>query len=96
MISSTSASTSDRAHQAAGPAGPSHAAARSLPPRFDRISTEGAAFLRAELNRQPEVRPEVLARARELAADPAYPSREILADVAGKLLAAPDLTDDQS
>ncbi len=94
MISSTS--STDRTVRpelvaAAGPAG-----SRPAAPRPDRISTENAAFLRAELARQPEVRPEVVARAKELAADPHYPSFEILKNVAGQILASPDLSEIES
>ncbi|PAW68980.1 MAG: hypothetical protein B9S34_00550 [Opitutia bacterium Tous-C1TDCM] len=71
-------------------------AARPLAPRPDRISTESAAFLRAELARQPEIRPEVVARGRELAADSSYPSFETLRSVAQQILQAPDLSEDQS
>lgn len=65
-------------------------------PHPDRISTENAAFLRAELQRQPEIRPEVVARARELAADPGYPPITTLREVARQILASPDLTEDLS
>lgn len=64
--------------------------------RPDRISTESAAFLRTELQRQPEIRPEVVARARALAADPDYPPRAVLADVAAKILAAPDPSESEA
>jgi hypothetical protein len=65
------------------------------PPRLqsDAIATESAAFLRAELARQPEVRPEVVARARALAADPDYPPAAVIRHVAGQILGAPDLSE---
>ncbi len=62
----------------------------------DQISTEGAAFLKTALAQVPEVRPEVVARARALAADPAYPPVSVLRQVAGQILASPDLSEDQS
>jgi hypothetical protein len=62
----------------------------------DQISTESAAFLKTALKNQPEVRPEVVDRARALAADPAYPSTEVIKHIAGKILAAPDLSEDES
>ncbi len=71
-------------------------AARPLAPRPDRISTESAAFLRAELARQPEIRPEVVARGKELAADPSYPSFETLRNVAQQILKAPDLSESEA
>ncbi len=69
---------------------------RPLAQRPDQISTESAAFLRAELGRQPEIRPEVVARARALAADPSYPPPEALRKVAEQILGSPDLSEDES
>ena len=71
-------------------------AARPFAPRPDQISTENAEFLRNELKRQPEVRPEVVERARTLAADPNYPPAEALRHVAAQILASPDLSEDAS
>ncbi len=62
----------------------------------DKISTEQAAFLKTALERQPAVRPEVVARARALAADSNYPPAAVLRKVAEQILAAPDLTEDES
>jgi hypothetical protein len=76
------------------PPGPS--AARAHAPRADRISTENAAFLQAALERQPEIRPEVVERARALAADPNYPPREVIQHVAQQILHSPDLSEDES
>jgi hypothetical protein len=77
---------------------PTLAASRSGPAigsrLSDAISTGSAAFLRSELSRQPEIRPEVVARARALAADPNYPPMDALRKVAELILAAPDLTED--
>jgi hypothetical protein len=77
---------------------PASATARPRNPRPspDQISTESAEFLRAELKRQPAVRPEVVARGRALAADPNYPSMETLGKVAEQILKSPDLSEDQS
>lgn len=94
MISSTS-STDRAARPDLTPAsGPS--TGRPYTPRPDQISTESAAFLRSELQRQPEIRPEVVERARALAADPDYPPREILRNVAQQILSSPDLSEDES
>lgn len=91
MITSTSsADRTPRPEQLAPVAKP---VARPEATRSDRISTEQAEFLRAALERQPAVRPEVVARGRELAADPSYPSMEVLRNVAGQILAAPDLSE---
>jgi len=70
--------------------------AREQSHRTDLLSTENAAFLRSELVRQPEIRPEVLERAQALAADPDYPSQEAIKKLAGLLLNSPDLSDDQT
>jgi hypothetical protein len=94
MISSTS--STDRAARPELLPAAGQSAGRPKAQRPDQISTENAAFLRAELQRQPEIRPEVVARARALAEDPGYPSSDILRDVATQILASPDLTEDES
>jgi hypothetical protein len=94
MISSTS--SSDRAARPEAVAAQTQPPVRPYAPRPDQISTENAAFLRAELGRQPEIRPEVVERARALAADPDYPPREILQNVAQQILNSPDLSEDES
>ncbi len=55
-----------------------------------------AEFLQSELKRQPEVRSEVVERARGLASDATYPPVEVARHVAAQILAAPDLSEDQS
>lgn len=94
MISSTS--STDRAVRPELTPAAGSSAGRSQAPRPDQISTESAAFLRSELQRQPELRPEVVARAKALADDPNYPSLDVLRDVATQILASPDLTEDES
>jgi len=64
--------------------------------RPDQISTGSAAALRASLAQDPEIRPAVVARARALAADPDYPSVAIMKRVAQQIVAAPDLSEDES
>jgi hypothetical protein len=64
--------------------------------RPDLLSTDSAAALRSSLVRHSEIRPEVVARARALAADPAYPSVAIMRRVAQQIVAAPDLSEDES
>lgn len=71
-------------------------AARGKTTRADQLSTDSAAALRASLVQNPEIRPEVVARARALAADPAYPSVAIMRRVAQQIVAAPDLSEDES
>lgn len=91
MISSTSSTDRTVRPELVAASGPS--AERPYKPRPDNISTENAAFLRAELQRQPEIRPEVVERGRALAADPNYPSKEVLGHVAQQILNSPDLTE---
>ena len=62
-------------------------------PGADRFSPEQTAALKSALARQPEIRPEVVARARLLAADPAYPSTAILRQVGEAILNSPDPAD---
>ena len=68
-------------------------ASRPLPARGDHLAAESVAFLRAELLRQPEIRAEVVERARALAADPNYPPPSINHTLARLILAAPDCSE---
>lgn len=92
----TSTSSSDRAPRPEALAASGQPATRPLTPRPDQISTASATFLRAELQRQPEIRPEVVARARSLAADPNYPPQAVMKKVAEQILRSPDLSEDES
>jgi hypothetical protein len=94
MISS--ASSPDRTPRAESATGYGPATRRPFTTRPDSVTIHRAAFLRAELVRQPEIRPEVLARGLALRDDPNYPPREVMASVASTILATPDLTDDES
>ena len=97
MINSTTSTTStDRTAYAAAIAAPGKAPVSAPTPRGDQLSTESAIFLRAELGRQPEIRPEVVERARAIISDPHYPSRETLKGVAALILSSADLSEDQS
>ena len=90
MINSTSSS-----HRAARP----EPAAPTLPKvalkstGADSFSAANSAALREALATQPEIRPAVVDRGRALAADPAYPSAEIIKHVSQRILNSPDLTD---
>ena len=94
MITSTSSTDRTARPEILPAAGKAPTRAAGAP--SDQISTENAAFLRSELRRQPAVRPEVVARARALAADPSYPPPEALRKVAEQLLGSPDLSEDES
>jgi hypothetical protein len=90
MINSTS--SSDRVLRPEGPV--LHAKTPAAGgPGADRFAPEHTVALRAALQDQPEIRPEVVARARALAADPAYPSPAILRQVGEAILRSPDLTE---
>ena len=71
-------------------------AQRARPNAADSLSTAGAELLKAKLASEPEVRPDVVAKGRALAADPSYPSDRIVADVARQILNSPDPSEDQS
>jgi len=64
-----------------------------LRPETDRFSAANTATLRAALAAQPEIRPEVVARGKALAADPNYPSATVLQRVGAILLNSPDPTE---
>jgi hypothetical protein len=90
MISSTSSSSGAARpdlNVTSGPATPRPITLR------DQLSTQNAAFLNAQLQQQPEIRPEVVARARLLAADPSYPPASVIQKVASQILASPDLSE---
>ncbi|HYD82405.1 MAG TPA: hypothetical protein VEA63_00100 [Opitutus sp.] len=94
MINSTT--STDRTPHANTVAVAGKPAQRAATQRPDQLSTDSDAFLRAELQRQPEIRPEVVERARALAADSNYPSLDTLKKVGAIILNTPDLSEDQS
>jgi hypothetical protein len=59
----------------------------------DRLSSNNSSALQAALRQQPEIRPEVVERARKLAVDPNYPPREIIMQLAKLFSASADLTE---
>jgi hypothetical protein len=69
---------------------------RPLPQPQDSISTDNVDGLRTALSNQPEIRPDVVARGLALAADPNYPSADVLKSVASAILNSPDPSEDQS
>jgi hypothetical protein len=84
------------------------AGAKALPPELsqlparrlgrirDELSTAKADQVRAALQRDPEIRPEMVAKGRALAADPGYPPPAVIRQVAGLIVDSPDLSEDQS
>lgn len=93
MINSTS--SSDRAARTGNVLAPATKPAAQGPGR-DQFSAEHTAVLHAALAAHPEIRPEVVARGRELASDPSYPSTSILRRVGEAILNSPDLSEDGS
>ena len=94
MIASTS--TTGRTLRADPLAAPGQCGSRSVALRSDRFSSQSTTYLKAALDRQPAVRPEVVERAKMLAADPDYPSAAVIQHVARHILASPDLSEDQT
>jgi len=92
----TSTTSTDRALRPDAVSLSGQALARAAAPRVDTLATESAATLRRALSEQPEIRPEIVARARALATDPSYPSADIIKRVGEQILGAPDLSEDQS
>lgn len=62
----------------------------------DQIHIDKASVLRTSLEQVPEVRLEVVERARALAADPAYPSDDIIRQISAAIVNSPDLSEDAS
>lgn len=56
----------------------------------DRLSSGSTDSLRAALENSPEVRPEVVERARRLAVDPNYPPRELIERLSKLILSSND------
>jgi hypothetical protein len=62
----------------------------------DRLSTEDSQRLQAALSQHAEIRPEVVARGRALAADPTYPSPQIIRKISEMILQSPDLSEENA
>ncbi|MBI3885839.1 MAG: hypothetical protein HY302_08960 [Opitutae bacterium] len=67
--------------------------AKALAVGRDHLSTAHSQALSAALARTPEARPEVVARGKALAADPSYPSAEIIGRVSALIVRSADLTE---
>ena len=70
--------------------------ARSVEMGSDQLSLDKVELLRTALANQPAIRPEVVERGRVLAADPAWPTHDIMRHVSRMILQSPDLTEDVS
>lgn len=95
MIHSASSSSSAARNEAIAAAN-NGTASRSARGAADQIHIDKAAALRSSLQADPEIRPEVVARASALAADPSYPSDEIIRHVSAAIVNSPDLSEDAS
>ena len=60
------------------------------------VAASATPVLRAVRARRIAVRADVVARARELAADPSYPSKQVLQKVAEQMLCSGDLAEHNS
>ena len=61
----------------------------------DTLSTTNASRLKAALEQTPEIRPEVVARAEELAVNPSYPPIAIIEKLATMIATSNDLSNAQ-
>ena len=89
MIQSAS-SSSPAARSIAIAAGSNASVAPAKRPPIDQVHIDKAAALRTNLQQVPEIRPEVVERARALAADPAYPSDAIVRQISQVIVNSPD------
>jgi hypothetical protein len=95
MIHSASSSSSSARNDAIAAAA-GNPASRSARTPGDQIHIDKTALVRTALQQVPEIRPEVVERARALAADPAYPSDAIIRQVSSTIVNSPDLSEDAS
>ena len=100
MIHSASSSSSSSASASARHVAIAAASAASIAPAqngpVDQIHIDKASALRTNLQQVPEVRPEVVERAKALAADPSYPSDGIIHAISRTIVNSPDLSEDLS
>lgn len=93
MIQSTSSSNGPIRPEAVSLSGGKSAQIPARVSDDDALSTNSAATLQKALAASPEVRPEAVSRARELAVDANYPPRAIIEQLAQLLVNAPDLSE---
>jgi hypothetical protein len=96
MIHSASSSSSSSARNIAIAAASTPSASKAQPRPIDQIHIDKASALRTSLQQVPEIRPEVVERAKALAADPAYPSDGIISQISKAIVNSPDLSEDLS
>ena len=71
------------------PQAPSSPASEPSAPAADPVGVRRVATLLSMLENKPEIRPEVLARGRILAADPTYPPPDIINKLANMIVGSP-------
>ncbi|MEI7800603.1 MAG: hypothetical protein EBT98_09010 [Opitutaceae bacterium] len=96
MIHSASSSSPSARSDALAAASVAAAPVRPAPAPSDQIHIDLSSTLRLALQQSPEIRPEVIARARAIAADGSYPSDTILRAISAVIINAPDLSEDHS
>ena len=94
--SASSSSSSPIARNIATGAASTAPAAKALSRPVDQIHIDKASALRSNLQEVPEIRPEVVERARALASDPSYPSDSIIRQISQVIVNSPDLSEDLS
>ena len=95
MISSTPSSNRPLRPDAVPSMAPKNASSSPAPGK-DQLSLESINLLREALAAQPEIRADVVARGRVLAADPAWPPQAVLRKVSEIILRARDLTEESA
>jgi hypothetical protein len=96
MIHSASSSNPSARNNALAAALVPAAPARSAPAPADQIHIDLSSTLRLALQQSPEIRPEVVARARAIVSDSTYPSDMILRAISAVIINAPDISEDQA
>lgn len=96
MIHSASSSSSSARSAALGAAPVAAALVRPASAPSDQIHIDLSSTLRLALQQSPEIRPEVVARARAIVSDSTYPSDMILRAISAVIINAPDLSEDQA
>jgi len=96
MIHSASSSSSPARNIAIEAASTASTARAPKRPVVDQIHIDKASALRSNLQQVPEIRAEVVERAKALAADPSYPSDNIIHQISKAIVNSPDLSEDIS
>ncbi|MBI5381744.1 MAG: hypothetical protein HZA31_07585 [Opitutae bacterium] len=96
MINQTSKTDSNPRLEAIGIKPPPAPPPASRPAETDRLSAPSQDVLQSALQQQPEIRPEVVERGRELSIDANYPPKEIIRQLSLMLTQSADLSEEQA